>query len=38
LAVQLPRRTGIEVAVFGDRIVLLEASGLVVDVLEAVFR
>lgn len=38
LAVQLPRRTGVEVAVFGDRIVLLEASGLVVDVLEAVFR
>jgi hypothetical protein len=38
LVAQLPRRTGVEVAIFGDRIVLLEASGLVVDVLEGVFR
>lgn len=38
LATRLPRRTGVEVAIFGDRIVLLEASGVVVDVLEGVFR
>lgn len=38
LVAQLPRRTGVEVTIFGDRIVLLEASGLVVDVLEGVFR
>ena len=38
LVTQLPRRTGLEVTIFGDRIVLLEASGVVVDVLEGVFR
>jgi hypothetical protein len=34
----LPAREGFEVTIFGDRIVLLEASGLVVDVLEGIFR
>ena len=38
---QLPGRSGtradLEITVFGDRIVLLEASGLVVDILEGVF-
>jgi hypothetical protein len=38
LVAQLPRRAGVELAIFGDRVVLLEASGLVVDVLEGVFR
>ncbi|MDH3291269.1 MAG: anti-virulence regulator CigR family protein [Gemmatimonadota bacterium] len=38
LVAQLSRRAGVEVAIFGDRVVLLEASGLVVDVLEGVFR
>lgn len=38
LAMRLPLRTGVEVAIFGDRIVLLEASGLVVDVLAGVFH
>jgi hypothetical protein len=37
LQAQLESRTGIEVTIFGDRIVLLEASGLVVDVLAGVF-
>lgn len=35
---QLPVREGFEVTIFGDRIVLLEASGLVVDILEGIFR
>lgn len=35
---ELPHREGFEVTIFGDRIVLLEASGLVVDVLEGIFR
>ena len=38
LQAQLPARVGVEVSIFGDRIVLLEASGLVVDILEGVFR
>jgi hypothetical protein len=38
LRAQLPTRVGVEVSIFGDRIVLLEASGLVVDILEGVFR
>ncbi len=38
LVAQLPRRTGLEITIFGDRIVLLEARGVVVDVLENVFR
>jgi hypothetical protein len=37
----LPARSGtqvgVEITIFGDRIVLLEASGLVVDVIEGVF-
>ena len=33
---QLPTRVGVEVSIFGDRIVLLEASGLVVDILEGI--
>lgn len=38
LQVQLPTRVGVEVSIFGDRIVLLEASGLVVDILEGIFN
>ncbi len=38
LVAQMPRRTGVEITIFGDRIVLLQASGLVVDVLENVFH
>lgn len=38
LVAQLPRRSGVEVTIFGDRIVLLQASGVVVDVLENVFH
>ena len=38
LLAQLPRRPGFEVTIFGDRIVLLEAKGVVVDVLVDVFR
>lgn len=38
LQARLRVRTGFEVSIFGDRIVLLEASGLVVDVLEGIFR
>ncbi len=34
---RLPVRAGVEISIFGDRIVLLEASGLVVDILEGVF-
>jgi hypothetical protein len=37
LQAQFPSRGGFEVSIFGDRIVLLEASGLVVDVLEGIF-
>jgi hypothetical protein len=36
LQAQLPTRAGFEVSIVGDRIVLLEASGLVVDILEGV--
>ena len=32
----LPTRLGFEVSIVGDRIVLLEASGLVVDILEGI--
>jgi hypothetical protein len=35
---QLAAREGFEITIFGDRIVLLEASGLVVDILEGIFR
>jgi len=38
LQAQLPTRVGVEVSIFGDRIVLLEASGLVVDILEGILR
>jgi len=37
LVSELPARKGFEIAIFGDRIVLLEASGLVVDILEGIF-
>lgn len=38
LATRLPVREGFQVSIFGDRIVLLEAHGLVVDVLEGIFH
>ncbi len=38
LATQLPPRTGLEVSIVGDRVVLLDAQGLVVDLLVHVFR
>ena len=38
LAEQFPARAGFEVSIFGDRIVLLEASGLVVDILEGILH
>ncbi len=38
LRAQLAAREGFEITIFGDRIVLLEASGLVVDILEDIFR
>jgi hypothetical protein len=38
LKTRLPARVGVEISIFGDRIVLLEASGVVVDVLEGIFR
>lgn len=37
LRARLPVRAGVEISIFGDRIVLLEASGLVVDILEGIF-
>ena len=39
LAARLPSRAGVavDVTICGDRIVLLEASGLVVDILEGIF-
>ncbi|UCF21657.1 MAG: hypothetical protein JSU87_09210 [Gemmatimonadota bacterium] len=37
LQARLPARAGFEISIFGNRIVLLEASGLVVDILEGVF-
>ncbi len=36
LQARLPVRVGFEISIFGNRIVLLEASGLVVDILEGV--
>ncbi len=36
LKARLPVRAGVEISIFGDRIVLLEASGLVVDILEGI--
>jgi len=37
LVAELPAREGFEISIFGDRIVLLEASGLVVDILAGIF-
>jgi len=37
LHARLPERSGVEITIFGDRVVLLEASGLVVDILEGIF-
>jgi hypothetical protein len=37
LVATLPTRDGFEITIFGDRIVLLEASGLVVDILQEIF-
>ncbi len=37
LITALPVREGFEITIFGDRIVLLEASGLVVDILQEIF-
>lgn len=34
---QLPEREGLEVAIVGEKVVLLEVGGLVVDVLEEIF-
>ncbi len=36
LKARLPVRAGVEISIFGDRIVLLEASGLVVDILAGI--
>jgi hypothetical protein len=38
LVAELPRRTGVEITVFGDRLVLLDAKGVVVDILANVFH
>jgi hypothetical protein len=38
LVAQLPRRAGLEMAVIGDRMVLLGAQGVVADILGHVFR
>ncbi len=38
LVTELPPRTGFEVSIVGDRLVLLDAQGLVVDVLVNLFR
>jgi hypothetical protein len=38
LVTQLPPRAGFEVSIVGDRVVLLDAHGLVVDLLVNVFR
>jgi hypothetical protein len=38
LVTALPERRGMEVTIFGDRIVLLRADGLVVDVIEGILR
>ena len=35
---ELPQREGLEVTIFGDRVVLLEASGVVVDILADIFK
>ena len=37
LVATLPPRDGFEITIFGDRIVLLEASGLIVDILDGIF-
>ncbi len=38
LVTQLPPRSGFELAIFGDRIVMLNGKGVVVDVLVGVFH
>jgi len=38
LITRLAPRPGLEISIVGDRIVLLEASGLIVDVLEEIFK
>jgi hypothetical protein len=38
LVAELPQRSGVEITIFGDRIVLLEASGVVVDVIGGILR
>jgi hypothetical protein len=38
LVTQLPRRPGFEISIVGDRLVLLDTQGLVVDVMVNVFR
>ena len=38
LVTELPPRAGFEVSIVGDRVVLLDAQGLVVDVLVNLFR
>ena len=38
LVAELPSRAGAEITIFGNRIVLLEASGLVVDIIEGIFK
>jgi len=38
LRADLPLRDGVEITLFGDRVVLLEASGTVVDILADVFK
>jgi hypothetical protein len=37
LVAELPTKEGFKISIFGDRIVLLEASGLVVDILAGIF-
>jgi hypothetical protein len=37
LVAELPTKEGFEISIFGDRIVLLEAGGLVVDILAGIF-
>ncbi len=38
LVTQLPPRSGFEISIVGDRVVLLDTQGLVVDVMVDVFR
>jgi hypothetical protein len=38
LVAELPRRSGVEIAIYGDRLVLLSDRGLVLDIMVNVFR